>query len=537
MTMRDGRSLAALGAVLLVVAAVFGRGLGFRATTMDDEALVFRNPVQRHFGLRELGDAFDPRASRLAYGLQYTPLRDVSYALDRRLFGDDPRPYHLQGLLLHALATVAVFVLVRRLGGDALGASAASLVFAIHPLQAEPVVWISGRTVPLAGALVLWALVAWRRARVAGDRLAYFGALALVLLANLSKQSAVVTLALLAVVEWTAVGRMRRGALRAYAAPAVLCLAFTGLGLWIGRREGIVAPYTRDPGEQLRLSLAAFDWYARAFVRPVDLLPAYDLEPPAAWNARAVLGGVGVLTALGTGVALAARRWPLLALGLCMAAVALVPGVHGLGTQVVADRYAYVALAGMGLVAAALGDHLARRAPRAALALVAVLAVPLGSATAARVGVWRDDVALFGDAAATAPQNPLWQHLLGRALADAGRTVDGDAAVLEARIRRGDGPVAGFCPLPPVLAELGLQREREGDETGAEEAFAAALEHARPGEVDRAAVDLGAFYLRRGDRERARLAYLRAVEREGQAARLSSYRLAWLDAMADAGHN
>ncbi len=530
------RSGLALAVTLVALCVVFGRGLGHQATTVDDEAIVFRNPVQARFGLRELRDALDPRASRLPFGLQYTPLRDLSHALDHRLFGGDPRPHHLQSILLHALATTALFVLLRRLDAPPLAAAAGALVFALHPLQVESVTWISGRNVPLAGAFLLWAMVAWRRARTASSRTAWVAALLLIVLANLSKQSAVVAVVLLAAVEWAAMGARGAGktsrTLRAYAPLAVVTLAFTALGLWVGQREGIIAPPPRTAGEQLRLSFAAAGWYAEKLLWPAGLLPAYDLEPPGAWGHRGVLAGIGALAAAVLAMAFGRSRARLAAAGAVIILAALAPGAHGLGTQVVADRYAYVALAGVALVIAAAVTGAARRAPRLAAAGVATTALLLGATAHERAGDWRNDVTLFGDAVAKAPENPLWHHLLGRALADAGRTQEGETAMRHARALHGGQPVDGFCPLPPVLAELGLQREREGDHEAAEEAFVAGLEQARAGEVDRAAVDLGAFYLRRGDPERARLAYLRAVERDPDGARWSRARIAWLEGRA-----
>lgn len=527
--------LLVLAAILLLIAATFGHGVRHRATTLDDEAIVFANPAQQHFGLRELREAFDPRVSRVAYGLQYTPLRDVSHAIDVRLFGDDAGLHHVQSLLLHLVATAALFALVRRLGGSTTAAAVAALVFGVHPLQVESVAWISGRTVPLAGALTLCALVAWRRARTRGDTGAWMVALALFVLANLSKQSAVVTIGMMAAVEWT-VRPSRRGWIAAYAPFAILALGFAVVGMAIARREGIVLPDDRSLTEQIRLSLSAAGWYAAAIVWPVGLLPAYHLAPPARWVDPAVLRGVLVLGIAALASVLATR---LAVFGIAVAVLAMLPGVHGLGTQVVADRYAYLVIAGVAVSLGVVADGLRQRAPRLAVAAVTTLGVVLAATAYARVGVWYDDVALFGDALATEPDRPLWLHMHGRALADAGRPADARVAMNEARARTGGGAVDGYCALPSVLTEIGLQREREGDLAGAEEALVSGLEDARSGEIDRAGVDLGGFYLRRGDRQRARLAYLRAVERSADEAPLSRARAMWvaaLDAEDDGSH-
>ena len=518
-------------ALLATIVAVFGPALRFDATSVDDDAVVFRNPIQRDFGRRELRDALDPRASRLAYGLQYTPIADLSYALDGRLLGRAPGAYHLQGLLLHVAATSLLVVLARRLGASATAAASAGALFGLHPLQVEPVVSISAREVVWAGALLLAMLVAWQRARAAHSRGAAAGALALAVLANLAKQTAVVSALLVIALDLTVAARNEpwRRRLRVWLPHLAITVAFVWLGLVVGRREGIVAPSTLGAAARLRLALAAVGLYARMLVWPVGLLPAYDVDAPAAWlDGRVVAGTAAIVVGL---VLIAAgwRRAPRLVLGVLLAGIALAPVAHGLGTQVVADRYAYVAMAGIALAVASVFELAAARAPRAAgtCALVGIAACTL--VARARVDVWRNDVTLFADAAATEPGKPLWHHLLGRALIMSGAAETGRAEMALARRLAPNGVVDGYCPMPAVVGELARQRERAGDLDAAEAMLRTALVEARPGETDAAAVDLAGFYLRRGDRARARDAYLDAVTRDPDDAPRATEALRQLD--------
>ena len=57
------------------------------------------------------------------------------------MFGDDPAGYHVVNVLLHAVACVLVFVVLRRI--EVPGAGVAALLFAVHPVNAATVVWIS----------------------------------------------------------------------------------------------------------------------------------------------------------------------------------------------------------------------------------------------------------------------------------------------------------------------------------------------------------------------------------------------------------
>ncbi len=147
----------AAAAVLLVslVAYADNWNHGF---VFDDEQLVVRN--ERIRSLDRAGELF-----RTPYwgperndGL-YRPLTLLSYAVDYRLFGDDPRGYHVVNDLLHAVISVLVLLLARRMLGSWLAGAAAGLTFALHPVHTEAVNWVVGRAELLAALFVLLALL------------------------------------------------------------------------------------------------------------------------------------------------------------------------------------------------------------------------------------------------------------------------------------------------------------------------------------------------------------------------------------------
>src|SRR6185503_18707129 len=95
------------------------------------------------------------------------PIVNVSYAIDRALWGTAPIGFHVTNVLLHVLNVILLFTLVRRLandrGGGVLVAFAAAVVFAAHPMMTEAVGYISGRSELLCAAFFLPALLAGRR--------------------------------------------------------------------------------------------------------------------------------------------------------------------------------------------------------------------------------------------------------------------------------------------------------------------------------------------------------------------------------------
>lgn len=75
----------------------------------------------------------------------YRPIRDISYAIDFALWGQDPMGFHFTSILIHAANVLLVFALVRRLTEDLVSATLTALIFAVHPIQTDAVTYISGR--------------------------------------------------------------------------------------------------------------------------------------------------------------------------------------------------------------------------------------------------------------------------------------------------------------------------------------------------------------------------------------------------------
>src|SRR5262245_1116481 len=83
-----------------------------------------------------------PAADLLHYvyepGALYRPLTMLTYAANTRVSGA-PFGFHLVNVVLHALVTVAVFLLALELLASRVAATAAALLFAVHPIHTEAV--------------------------------------------------------------------------------------------------------------------------------------------------------------------------------------------------------------------------------------------------------------------------------------------------------------------------------------------------------------------------------------------------------------
>ena len=133
----------------------------------------------------------------------WIPLTWMSFGLNYALDGLNPRGYHLLNLLLHAASATVFFFIARRLlraagaaaaePGLSVGAGFAALLFAVHPLRVESVVWVTERKDVLCGFFFMLAVLAYLRAAAEGGTLRrgwMYASLAATAAALLSKAAA-----------------------------------------------------------------------------------------------------------------------------------------------------------------------------------------------------------------------------------------------------------------------------------------------------------------------------------------------------------
>src|ERR1035437_1226901 len=124
--------------------------------TYDDPDYVTTNPhVQGGLTRDAVVWAF-----RTGHSGNWHPLTWLSHMLDCQLYGLEPAGHHLTSLLFHALNTMLLYILLRRLTGAVWRSAFVAALFALHPLHVESVAWVSERKDVLSACffmLTLWA--------------------------------------------------------------------------------------------------------------------------------------------------------------------------------------------------------------------------------------------------------------------------------------------------------------------------------------------------------------------------------------------
>jgi hypothetical protein len=164
----------------------------------------------------------------------YRPLANVSLLLDLRLWGPNPAALHLTGLALHGLCIGLVWRLAARLlpGGPA--AALAAAAFAVMPLHAEPVAFVSARGHLLVALCALAAVLLHARGAWLGSLAATAGAL--------GAQELGLAVPGLLLAHDLGAGRVQPGRLLPHAGLAAAYLALRWLVLGAAVPEGALSP-------------------------------------------------------------------------------------------------------------------------------------------------------------------------------------------------------------------------------------------------------------------------------------------------------
>ena len=403
----------------------------------DDKMHVTRAELQSLHGLWRIW--FDLGATQ-----QYYPLLHSAFWLENRLWGDAVLGYHLTNIALHAASACLVVMIVRRLSLP--GAWLAGFLFALHPVCAEAVAWISEQKSTLSGVLCLAAALTYLHFDQTRRRSQYLLALGLFVLALMCKTVTASLPAALLVIFWWQRGRIawRRDVapLAPWFAVAVPAGLFTA---WVESTPRLIGAqgteYAFTFTQRLLLAGRVPWFYAWKVLWPSNLMfvyPRWKIDPAQWWQHLFPLA----LAALAIALFWLSRRsrGPLAAFLIFTGTLFPVLGflnVYPFRYSYVADHFQYLALLGIIVPAASGLTVLSKRiSPHkiAAMALPALLLPILGAATRQQSGMYRDYETLFRATLARNPGSAFLHNNLGVILMSSGRESEA-AREFEAAVR------------------------------------------------------------------------------------------------------
>jgi protein O-mannosyl-transferase len=420
------------------------------------------------------------------------PLTWISHMADCQWYHLQPAGHHLTNVLLHVANTLLLFGVLRGMTGALWRSALVAALFAWHPMHVESVAWVAERKDVLSTLLGLLTLSAYgwyvracrsRAGQSAGrqeagggsaGKLGYGLAVVCFGLGLMAKPMLVSLPLVMLLLDYWPMGRVGslpwgRSQLKAWG-PLVwekvpflaLALVSSVVTFRVQQGGGNVVPLSVAPLDvRLGNVLVAYVRYAEKLLWPRGLSVFYPLARP--WPTEwVVAAGLGLLSSA-VAVAWWGRRRPYLLVGCLWFAGMLVPviGLVHVGSQAMANRYAYLPSVGLFITVIWGAGDLAARWPRCKPALVlaagAGLAASLGCVRS-ELGYWKNSMSLFERSLAIDPENPVAQCNLAQALMESGRYEEGVTHVSQAL-----QITPNFAPAEALLA-WGLLQQGRGAE-------------------------------------------------------------------------
>jgi protein O-mannosyl-transferase len=441
--MKDSPRAVVLLGIACMTIAVFAQTAWYPFISFDDDSLIYKNPnVLTGFTWSNVVWAFTATSGASFWH----PLTWLSHMADVEVFGLNAGGHHLTSVGLHGLNAILLFLILHGMTGSTWRSGLVAALFAIHPQHVESVAWVAERKDVLSAffyLLSLWSYV--RYAKQPGVRrysfIVFFLAMSL-----MSKPMAVTFPFALLLFDWWPLYRIAgmtpgNGEKKVICPPVswrrVLSEKIPLILLVVGSAIVTLSHESDTPWIMtlsdypiwVRVSNAVVSYatYLWKTVWPLSLAVFYP-HPGTAIEAWKVAAASMFLVGCTIAVIRRRNRFPYLPVGWFFYLGTLVPviglvQVSGLG---MADRYTYVPLIGIFMIAAWGGEELARGYRHRIFAPAAATVVLIALATEAWVqtGYWKDSITLYARAVELTKRNWTMEYNLGTELLNAGNNAE-----------------------------------------------------------------------------------------------------------------
>jgi Tfp pilus assembly protein PilF len=422
--------------LVLIVWLVFARTLRYEFVNYDDENYVYQNP-KITIGLSLAGIAW---AFTHVHARNWHPLTTMSHMLDCQLYGLKAGGHHFTNILLHSIAVILLFLVLRQMTGALWRSAFVAAVFAIHPLRVESVAWVAERKDVLSAVFFMLTLSAYVY-YVRKPSLGRYTTVALLFVLGLMSKPMLVTvpLVLLLVDYWplrrfaksTSVkSRVKRlhwwdrqsisRRLIFEKIPLLALSAVSGVVTFLAQRQALARTEELPLFWRINNALVTCMTYVWQMIWPVKLAVFYP-HPHNGLPYWEIILSVALLAAITASALAVHKKHPYIVTGWLWYLVMLVPviGLIQVGLQGHADRYTYLPQIGLYLLVSwAIAEVAASlRIRRQVLAIVAAVVIAaLSSRAWIQTSYWRDSETLWRHALAATSNNDVAQDNLGIAL-------------------------------------------------------------------------------------------------------------------------
>ena len=365
------------------------------------------------------------------------PVTWLSHALDCDLFGVHPGAMHVTNVLIHAVNVVLIFLLLQWATGLTGRSLLVAALFAVHPINVESVAWIAERKNVLSTFFLLLTIGAygWYARKPSVQR--YVAVAALFAFALMAKPMVVTLPCALLLFDFWPLNRVSGWTTESEGIPQLSFsrLSFEKLPL-LALSAGDAALTMRAQGKggaihlflpfgiRLENAVYAYAKYIWNAFWPTRLAVFYPHPAYSLTRVQLALASLFLIAISALVWQFRSRRYLVVGWFWYLGTLVPVIGLVQVGDQAMADRYAYVPLLGIFLMAvwglADLADswQVSTR-PRAAVSAVCLIILIVFSWR--QIGYWRSNEALWAHTVAATGDNVYAEINLGATLLQAGR--------------------------------------------------------------------------------------------------------------------
>ncbi len=339
---------------VLIVLAAFASIIGHDfLLEWDDQWVVFNKYTDAGLSLSNLWAVLTE-----FYNGQYAPFNELSYILIHSVFGYSSVAFHVASILWHVANTVLLFLVLNRLlkmipNNPLLGQSkniawVCTLLWAVHPVNVEPVAWVSASKILVYAFYYLAALLLYLYYIERPGLGKYIGLLALFVASFFGKEQAVMLPLAFLLVDYVTRREEKVGYLLLEKAPFLILALFFGVFTIISQEDGGNMPVYSMWQRLLFCGYTLYEYLVKT-VMPLNLMYLYPFPTTPDGIMPLVMYVYPLLIVAAAYLVFVMRKERILVFGALFFVVHLLVAVHLISISrhaIVADRYNYLAMVG-----------------------------------------------------------------------------------------------------------------------------------------------------------------------------------------------
>jgi tetratricopeptide (TPR) repeat protein len=384
-----------LGCILLITILVYKKVCGFEITNFDDDQSILMNPYIQDFSWSGIKKMFT------GYNLgMYAPVGIMFYSFLYSINGADAQVFHTASLLLHLCNIILVFWVLRILLKDNWKSLAITALFALHPLNTEPVAWISANTTLLFNSLLLVAIIAYTFYKSSGKYYFLIITGIFFLFSILVKSAAVTLTPILLIIDYFFY-KINRKAILEKIPFLILTLIFSYMTFVSRNNDMMGVQFISNKYnffERIMMVAHTIPFYLTKFLIPINLSFNYPFPENGQWPilyyfTLLLLPLLFILIYyLGK-----KNKWVFFGFIFYMATISVMLPLFTVGNfELRSDRYNYLGIVGLSLVLLEIVTGVLKDSKKS-LFVISALSLVFGIISYGRADAWQNSMAIWDD--------------------------------------------------------------------------------------------------------------------------------------------